>query len=118
MKIIPVEERCQERVSSGDRFGIFHPYQCEKKAVVVRVGKRYCKIHDPEYIKAKRKARNEKLDKECAERTAQYELSDARKKATEGLSLEELKQVTPDMIRQIIRKSGLSVTISNSPGIR
>ena len=118
MKIIPVEERCQERVSSGDRFGIFHPYQCEKKAVVVRVGNLYCKIHDPEYIKAKRKARNEKLDKECAERTAQYELSDARKKATEGLSLEELKQVTPDMIRQIIRKSGLSVTISNSPGIR
>ena len=105
---------CQTRIY-GDRVT---EWQCQKKPVVTRDGKLYCKIHDPEYIKAKNKARDEKFNSYWADRNAQHELSGAREKATLGLSLEELNQVTPDMIRQIIRKSGLSVTISNSPGIR
>ena len=42
-------ERCSERVSTDS----WHYSQCSRKAVVERDGKPYCKIHDPEYIKAK-----------------------------------------------------------------
>lgn len=44
-------ELCQVRVSGEGQWGSFQQYQCSKKAVVTRDGKRYCKIHDPEYIK-------------------------------------------------------------------
>ena len=52
-KLIPTEERCQVRVSGEGRWGTFHQHQCEKKAIVVKDGKRYCTIHSPDYTKAK-----------------------------------------------------------------
>ncbi len=58
-------EECQEWVKDDYRSVFFH--QCSKKPVVVRNDKKYCKIHDPEYIKAKNdkkyadwKAKNDK----------------------------------------------------------
>lgn len=45
--------QCSVRVSPNTRWGAFQQYRCSKKAVVVRDGKPYCKIHDPEYIKQK-----------------------------------------------------------------
>ena len=43
------KHQCSVRVF-GDRG--FH-WQCERKAIIERDGKLYCKIHDPEYVKAK-----------------------------------------------------------------
>lgn len=48
-------------------------YQCTKKRGHGEGGL-YCKVHDPEYIKAKRKAEQDKLAKESAENNARYEL--------------------------------------------
>lgn len=42
----------------------FYHYPCSKKAVVKRDDKLYCKIHDPEYIKAKEKKHEEKYNSE------------------------------------------------------
>lgn len=65
MKVLAPEERCQEKVAPEGQWGSFQQYQCNKKAVVTRDGKRYCKIHDPEYIKekdAKREAAKKKFN--------------------------------------------------------
>jgi hypothetical protein len=47
--------QCSATVYPNDRWGSFHGYRCNKKAVVERDGKFYCKVHDPEY-KAKKQA--------------------------------------------------------------
>lgn len=48
--------RCSETIW----IDAWHKGQCSKKAIVERGGKSYCKIHDPEYIKAKDKERQAK----------------------------------------------------------
>lgn len=51
-------DRCSERVWKDD----WRKGQCSHNASVVRDGKPYCTIHDPEYIKqkgVKRKARDD-----------------------------------------------------------
>lgn len=49
-------------VSGSGPWGAFHSHQCEKRAVVTRNGKRYCKIHDPEYVKAKGEERTKRWE--------------------------------------------------------
>ena len=49
---------------------MFH-HQCNRKRGYGKDGL-YCKIHDPEYIKEKDEARNEKYNKELAMRRIQY----------------------------------------------
>lgn len=91
--------RCQSRVVSE---GGFHTHQCQNKPVITRDSKPYCKIHDPEYIKAKDAKRRAKWDEKWVNKLAQFAIEDARHIATEGLTLEELKQVTPALIRERI----------------
>ena len=88
-------KRCHSWVFEARGFG----YQCQNKPIVTDNGNLYCRIHSPEYVKAKRAKQQAKWDKESAERQVGYALKDARKAATEGLTLEELKQVTPELIR-------------------
>jgi hypothetical protein len=58
---------CSERVYDNTRYGSFHPHPCNKNAIIVKGNKQYCKIHDPEYVNAKKaerqKAYNDKWDK-------------------------------------------------------
>ena len=49
-------ERCSAQVSLDS----WHYGQCSRKATVMRDGKYYCRIHDPEYIKAKDEEREAK----------------------------------------------------------
>ncbi len=44
--------QCSQRVSGEGQWGAFHQHQCSRKGVVVREGKAYCKVHDPEVIKS------------------------------------------------------------------
>ena len=44
-----LERRCSAQVYKPREA----PHQCLNKAVIVRGGKSYCKIHDPEYIAQK-----------------------------------------------------------------
>lgn len=97
-----MERRCSQRVFDRT-FG----YQCQKKAVIERDGKPYCKIHDPEYIKAKRDAQQAKFEAEWAEKEARWILEKARKDATKGLTLKELQQATPELIRGAIQQKGV-----------
>ena len=53
---------CQKRFMDG-----YTMRQCTKNAVVERNGKHYCKIHDPERVKAKAAERQAKFDKELEE---------------------------------------------------
>lgn len=59
-----LKEQCSATIW-GERVQSWH---CQRKAVVIRDGKPYCKIHDPEYIKAKRKEREAKWEAEGVER--------------------------------------------------
>ncbi len=93
---------CQTRVY-GDRDVYGH--QCNKTPVVTREGKLYCRIHDPEYIEQKNTERKAKWEKEDAERDAMWMLKQARNDATKGLTLAELKRVTPDLIRKALSSS-------------
>ena len=52
-KILDKQERCEETVSPPGMWGAFQQHQCYNKFIVMRNGKRYCKIHDPEYVKQK-----------------------------------------------------------------
>lgn len=47
-------EGCQDWVYSRDTW---HSYQCQKAPKVVRDGKNYCTIHDPEYLAKKEEKR-------------------------------------------------------------
>lgn len=63
--------RCAETVYSRWRFS---GVRCAKNAKVVRNGKGYCKVHDPEYIKAKGEARTAKLEAEWASKKKERNL--------------------------------------------
>lgn len=63
MKVLPPEERCQHSVCGDGPWGAFHPHQCYKKSTVIRDGKRYCTVHDPERVAAK----NEEADRKYRE---------------------------------------------------
>ena len=91
--------RCQATVYDSRGF---YGHQCQKKPVVTRDGKLYCRIHDPEYIAGKRQKEEVKYDKEWAEKKKLWALDEAREKALMGLTLEELRQVTPEMIRTLL----------------
>ena len=91
-----MEGQCSQRVS--DSTGLYY-HQCHKKAVVEREGRLYCKVHNPEYIKEKRRKEQEKYNKEQDERQEEYARHDALEKATEGLTTEELERLTPDLCR-------------------
>ena len=71
--MIPTEERCQARVSGTGSWGAFHQHQCEKRAVVTREGKRYCKIHDPEYIKQKDDTSRKQYEQALAKRRLEWQ---------------------------------------------
>lgn len=87
--------QCHQRVW-GERVD---SWCCQKKAVVQRNGKNYCKIHDPEYIAAKDKARQEKWSKEAEENDRKWDWREARIKAIEGLTIDELKQLNPNLCK-------------------
>ena len=89
-----MDERCSAYVTTG-----WDTFQCSKKVVVERDGESYCKIHDPVYIAAKRKAQEAKWEAESVARHQKWALQDACNKATNGLTIEELSKVTPDKIR-------------------
>ncbi len=57
-----MDTKCCVKVSPNDRYGSFHPHQCDNPPKVERDGKTYCTIHDPEYIKAKEEIRQSKLN--------------------------------------------------------
>lgn len=48
-------------INVGDGTG-WHSYPCQRKVKVIRDGKAYCTIHDPEYIKRKDAERWAKRD--------------------------------------------------------
>lgn len=87
--------QCEEQVSDNAPWPRFH--QCTKKAVVIRshrpgtsysCDKAYCKIHDPEYIEAKRKAQDAKWEKEWATKRAKSKL--------EATAVEACKKINTD----------------------
>ena len=61
-------EQCSKQIPNDSRG--FHYHSCSKKAVVERDGKLYCRIHDPEYIRAKQEKANVKWQKESREISA------------------------------------------------
>ena len=71
-KVLTKDERCQVMVSPPGMWGAFQEHQCYNKAVVTCDGKRYCKIHSPQYLKAKREAQDVKFNRETAVRRIQF----------------------------------------------
>ena len=96
------EHNCSARIY-GQRGG---DYPCQIKAKIERDGKWYCRIHDPAYIKEKKIKWQTDFDKKWVEEQKQYELIDAMQLATQGLTLGELRQVTPDLIRKALAEKG------------
>ncbi len=69
MNKIKETPQCCEMVYNRD---IWHHHQCSKKSVVERNGKFYCKIHDPEHIKAKEKKREERYNLESCKKCGHH----------------------------------------------
>jgi len=86
--MVTKEERCSQRVPGSGPWGVFHQHQCEKKAVIERDGKLYCKIHDPEYIEAKNTERTAKWDVEFSRKMARGKL--------ESTAVSQCRLVNPD----------------------
>lgn len=84
-------EKCS-RITPGGR--------CSKPPKVNREGRWYCTIHDPEYVSPKRKKWRLAWNRRWALR------EQARAKATEGLTLEELQRITPELIRNALANKG------------
>ena len=104
MKILPKEERCQEMVCGSGSWGAFHQHQCGKKAVVTQEGKRYCKIHDPEYVAKKSQERNKKYDEELKIRRIERAgpmLLQACKNALEASHDPMAKKILSDVIKRV-----------------
>ena len=70
-KVLPTEVRCQESASGEGQWGAFHRHQCYKRYTVIRDGTRYCKVHDPENVKARDQARQWKWKEEQKSRRIQ-----------------------------------------------
>ena len=66
---ITEKHQCSVKVWDDRSFS----WQCLKPAKVERDGKWYCSIHDPEYIKAKNKAREEEWERKVQARNAGWE---------------------------------------------
>jgi len=75
------------------------PRNCTKKPVVERDGKWYCKIHDPEYVEARRAKQSAEADARWKARCHHFALHDAKLKAMVGLTMEEAQALTPALAR-------------------
>lgn len=93
--------QCSVKISMG--YSASGNPHCQKPAVVERDGKLFCTIHDPEYIKAKQVKWKAEFNKKYAKHRERDELLTARKRATQGLTLQELSQVTPELIRNALK---------------
>lgn len=93
------KHQCSESVSGEGQWEAFHSHKCRKPGIVERERKWYCKIHDPEYRKAKSDALMEKWNKEAEARKQLYALQEARAKAVHGLTLSELQSLKPERVR-------------------
>jgi len=83
-------KQCSERVSHDD-WG--HTHQCPRGAKVIRNGKLYCKIHDPEYIAGKEAERTAKFDAEWAAKKATWELQNTAIRACKKINPENPQAV-------------------------
>ncbi len=73
--------------------------RCSREAIVERDGLSFCKVHDPEYIAERTRKRQEKWDAKRKVRDASDALAFARNDAIRGLTLEELKRLTPNLAK-------------------
>ncbi len=99
--MIENKKQCSQRVSKG--YSAYDNPHCQKPAVVERDGKWFCTIHDPEYIKAKQVQWLADFDKKYREQRERDELLTAKKLATQGLTLQELRLITPELIRKALK---------------
>lgn len=95
------KRQCSERVYRERDF----TSPCKVPASVERNGKMYCKRHDPEVVKTKENKRRAKWEEEWLANKRRQDLQSARDKAVAGLTLEELQQITPNMIRSLLSPS-------------
>lgn len=80
-------ERCKERVFPNERWGVFHPHQCSRRAV--KDG--FCKIHHPD----EKKAREEKAHAAWREKQERESPSSAERRGR----LSALREVREMVIR-------------------
>ncbi len=65
--------RCLKMVPGKGPWAWQNAHQCGNKAIVSREGKNYCRIHDPEYIKAKQAEREAKWDAESKDKQERWD---------------------------------------------
>lgn len=92
--------RCSKNIFSGARWD-FGGHQCPNKAVIESDGKPYCKIHDPEYEKAKKKAQEKKWDIQMKIDDEKWRRKSAIEKACEGVPTEVLEKIkVKDLLKE------------------
>ena len=106
-----MEQQCSERVYDATGFGRF--YQCRKKAVVERNDKPYYKVHNPEYVEAKRDKKQTEWDEEWAKKKARREFEATAFRACAKInpenpqavaeSISDLYEGLKDALREICR---------------
>lgn len=84
------EERCVENVYRSG--GAFSGGRCQRRGVLERKGKLFCKQHDPEAVKARRDAGRLAWDRKWEQDAQARRLADAESRA--GRLLADLDDVT------------------------
>lgn len=91
-------ERCSQIMC-----GEYPNHRCFNKAKVERDGKPYCGIHDPEYIKEKDRKWREAFEEKWVRDQAISARIEAMRNACEGLTTQELSELSPNLLRQAPR---------------
>ena len=105
------KKQCQAQVY-GDRFS----HQCQKNAVAERDGKFYCMVHDPEYIKEKRRKWDEKFDKEYIESQERYHREEVIKRVCEPFTTEWLEANANFILASKDMYAAISLALNETPG--
>ncbi len=85
--------QCSKKVYPNDRMGSFHGYQCHFKAVVIREGKPYCKIHDPVKVEEKRREREKGWEIKWEKSKSEYRRLKVMTSACEDVETEILETI-------------------------
>lgn len=93
------KKHCSEKVFGTGTWGSFHPYACSKPYFVTRTVKSYngssqeekdfCKIHDPERVKAKNEEHQKEYDAKWSRESLKNNIEQKRKEICEYLQTPE-----------------------------
>lgn len=77
-------------------------YPCSRKATLGHEGKRYCSIHYPPNVEAKRKAKQADDKREEEARRYEFQMRMEKDRVCKGMTLEQLKALPDGVLMKLL----------------